>query len=314
MALAKTYDTLNGRIRGETSPQQTNYLTDALRSVTSTVNSKAEQVNSYRYKPYGAQLAKTGAGVDPAFLWTGVSGSRATGRTFAEQYNTLRHFSSALGQWTSQDLLFPSQPAYVYAKANPVSWTDPSGMIPTVECCCKPVFVTFHAERCYGKGSGKKPECWWPVVSGIANADRDWRGHNLTVTLALTLLKPLGSGGDCDLQWTEDFWINGVLFYHSSSFEGSIQAGMWFECKTTASSLTQCDQSIVCKIKDSPGFSPYGRNPLTGQIERGPAVKTKRTINITMNSSRWCPKGTASGTWTQVLEWGAKGDIKVWSP
>ena len=36
-----------------------------LGSVTATVNQSAQVVNTYRNKPYGVQLAKTGAGADP---------------------------------------------------------------------------------------------------------------------------------------------------------------------------------------------------------------------------------------------------------
>jgi hypothetical protein len=60
------YHTVQGRILGEsTSGVRTDYLTDALGSVTATVNSAQAVVNTYRYKPYGEQLAKTGSGTDP---------------------------------------------------------------------------------------------------------------------------------------------------------------------------------------------------------------------------------------------------------
>ena len=60
------YDNVNGRLRGQvTAGVRTGYLTDALGSVTATVQAAAV-VNTYRYKPYGTQLAKTGAGADPA--------------------------------------------------------------------------------------------------------------------------------------------------------------------------------------------------------------------------------------------------------
>jgi hypothetical protein len=48
------YHTVNGRILGETTGGiRTDYLTDALGSVTATVNPSGQVVNRYTYKPYG---------------------------------------------------------------------------------------------------------------------------------------------------------------------------------------------------------------------------------------------------------------------
>jgi hypothetical protein len=54
------YHTVNGRIIGETTGGvQTDYIRDALGSVTATADSSANVVNTYVYKPYGALLART---------------------------------------------------------------------------------------------------------------------------------------------------------------------------------------------------------------------------------------------------------------
>ncbi|HLV81065.1 MAG TPA: hypothetical protein VKT32_12325 [Chthonomonadaceae bacterium] len=78
------YYSLDGQIIGEktTGSPRVDYLTDALGSVTATVNQNAQVVNTYRYKPYGALLAKTGIGTDPAFQWVGTQGYRQTGRSY----------------------------------------------------------------------------------------------------------------------------------------------------------------------------------------------------------------------------------------
>lgn len=128
MALTKTYHTVNGRILGETAGgARTDYLTDSLGSITATVNSSATVVNTYRHKPYGARLVKTGAGADPAFQWTGDSGGKPTGKTFAEQYNRARHYSAQIGSWGSRDRLLWGAQLYCYAFANPTTFIDPSG-------------------------------------------------------------------------------------------------------------------------------------------------------------------------------------------
>jgi hypothetical protein len=70
------YHTVAGRILGETtSGVRTDYLTDALGSVTATVDASQNVINTYRYKPYGEQLAKTGSGADPRFRWVGAFGT-----------------------------------------------------------------------------------------------------------------------------------------------------------------------------------------------------------------------------------------------
>jgi hypothetical protein len=75
------YFSVNGQIIGEkvgNSPR-VDYLTDALGSVTATVDQTGHVINEYRYKPYGTQLSKTGSGPDPAFRWVGSLGYRQTG-------------------------------------------------------------------------------------------------------------------------------------------------------------------------------------------------------------------------------------------
>ena len=79
------YHTLNGEIIAETTGGvRTDYLTDALGSVVATVNQSAQVVNTYRYKPYGAQLAKTGVGDDPAFRWVGQQAYKQTGKKWSD--------------------------------------------------------------------------------------------------------------------------------------------------------------------------------------------------------------------------------------
>jgi len=123
------YDTVNGQLIGETtSGVRTEYLTDALGSVTATVNSSGEIVNTYRYKPYGQLLSKTGSGEDPRYLWTGNTGSRRTLVTYAEQYNQARHYGSKQAAWTTVDPLWPEELEYLYVAGNPIVATDEFGL------------------------------------------------------------------------------------------------------------------------------------------------------------------------------------------
>ena len=123
-----TYRTYNGRLRAEvTDGVRTTYLTDALGSVTATVDSSQTVLNTYRYKPSGDLLAKTGSSPDPRFLWTGDTGSRTTTKAYAEQYNRARHYGSRQGQWTTVDPIWPDERAYGYVNGNPTSYLDQDG-------------------------------------------------------------------------------------------------------------------------------------------------------------------------------------------
>ncbi len=123
------YHTVDGEIQGQTTAGvRTDYLSDALGSVVATVNSSAQVVNTYRHRPYGELLAKTGVGADPRFGWTGVTGSRATLRQFAQQFTRARHFGSSQGQWISVDPTWPNQWPFVYCLARPTTLIDPSGL------------------------------------------------------------------------------------------------------------------------------------------------------------------------------------------
>ncbi len=121
------YHTVNGQMVGQsTGSTFTQYLTDALGSVTATVNGK-RVTNTYRYKPYGERLAKNGTGADPDFQWTGDTGSRVTGRSRAEQYNRARHYGTGQASWTTVDRLWPDEFQYLYTNMIPTSYIDPSG-------------------------------------------------------------------------------------------------------------------------------------------------------------------------------------------
>ena len=124
-----TYRTYNGRLRAEvTDGVRTTYLTDALGSVTATVDSSQTVLNTYRYKPSGDLLAKTGSSPDPRFLWTGDTGSRTTGLAYSEQYNRLRHYGSKQAAWTTVDPRWPKETAYNYCQSAPTRYLDPFGL------------------------------------------------------------------------------------------------------------------------------------------------------------------------------------------
>src|SRR2546423_9960019 len=143
------YYTVNGEIIGEKTGANAriDYLTDALGSVTGTVSQSAQVVNTYRHKPYGAQLAKTGVGADPANRWVGQHGYRQTGKKWSDVYVRARHYDSLSGRWNSVDPLWPKQAPYGYVSANPIGSVDRSGMYEDSECCCCAENMSFEVTR-----------------------------------------------------------------------------------------------------------------------------------------------------------------------
>lgn len=127
------YYSIGGEIVGERTAGATriDYLTDALGSVTSTVNQSAQVANTYRFKPYGSQLAKTGSAPDPKFTWVGTEGYRQTGNQYSESYVLVRHYAETLGQWNTIDPIGADGRdwnLYRYVSSSPSQWMDSSGL------------------------------------------------------------------------------------------------------------------------------------------------------------------------------------------
>ena len=125
-----SYYSFGGEIIGEeTGGVRRDYLTDALGSVTATVTGAGVVENTYRYKPYGEQLAKTGTGGDPKFLWNGRTGYRQMNNPFSSIYVRARHYATSSGRWTTgfRGGLIRSVNDYLYALANPLEYVEPTG-------------------------------------------------------------------------------------------------------------------------------------------------------------------------------------------
>src|SRR5579859_3029400 len=132
MAITNYYS-INGELIGEKvgTSARTDYLTDALGNVTATLNQSGQIVNTYRYKPYGAQLGKRGVGAAPAFGWVGNRVYRQTGKKSSDVYVRTRHYDQADGRWTSKDrITLYVVNLHQYSYASPLSFVDPYGMLP----------------------------------------------------------------------------------------------------------------------------------------------------------------------------------------
>jgi RHS repeat-associated protein len=155
------YYTVNGEIIGEKvgAGARIDYLTDALGSVTATRDQSGAIVNTYRYKPYGGRLAKTGTGADPSFQHVGGGGYRQTGNKYSDVYIRARHYDDATGRWSTKDPLWPHESMYGYCLSSPVRCTDRSGLLSAgTPCATSHVCGSGPCQYCRdGHGCPKPP-------------------------------------------------------------------------------------------------------------------------------------------------------------
>jgi len=105
------------------------YGPDALGSVVATYSAATGALeNTYRNKPFGGQLAKTGTATDPSFRWAGTLGCRQTGMSWSDVHMRARHYSTSVGRWTTRDPLWPEEPDYPYVSDAPTYLVDPFGL------------------------------------------------------------------------------------------------------------------------------------------------------------------------------------------
>jgi RHS repeat-associated protein len=98
------------------------YLLDGLGSVVGLVNTAGVKVNSYRYDPYGEQIAPSQQVANP---WRFASGE-FDGQTGLTKFGA-RYYDPTYGRFTQRH---PSGKdlSYAYGSCNPVNFTDPTGL------------------------------------------------------------------------------------------------------------------------------------------------------------------------------------------
>lgn len=128
MATYTDYYTVDANLIGEEAlGMRTDYLCDALGSITSITNAIPIIAGTYRAKPFGMLLNSTFDAEHPRYRWTGNTGSRTILITNALQYNRFRHYSPAIAGWTTSDAIWPLEAKYNYVRGNPITYVDPRG-------------------------------------------------------------------------------------------------------------------------------------------------------------------------------------------
>lgn len=222
--MSNSYYSVAGRLVGQrVGGTRIDLLSEAVGSVTATASQAGSLVNTYRFRPYGSLLMKTGGGADPRFGWGGTLGYRSgSDRTYCDTYIRARHYGSDQASWTSVDELWPSESAYVYALQNPVNDVDPSGkfIVRRVDGKCgSPIAfqITFASDdaKSVASGLGNNPQ----LLSGpqateyCKNRFPGHTGRTLVVNGTLfhtTSGKPHGRVRDCQRRETGGNDVNEI--------------------------------------------------------------------------------------------------------
>jgi RHS repeat-associated protein len=112
------------------------YLTDRLGSIVGLTDSSGAVVQTYKYEPYGLLRSSTGSVSNPFRF----AGGYRTGSGFGEMYKFgARNYNPVLGRWTQPDPIdqagdLQEGNRYVYAAADPVDLTDPTGCQTKTQC------------------------------------------------------------------------------------------------------------------------------------------------------------------------------------
>jgi RHS repeat-associated protein len=126
MALAVTYTNFNGRIVSETrNGVHSDYLRSTNANTIGLVNAAHVITDTWIYWPYGEVATRIGTNPTP-FQFGGTVGYY-TG-LLNQIYVRARFFLAQLARWLTLDPLWPSESAYGYAAANPVTASDPTGL------------------------------------------------------------------------------------------------------------------------------------------------------------------------------------------
>lgn len=148
MAAKRRFYSANGQIFAQRDESgRKNYVTDGLGSVTG-ASTNGSISGAARYSPLG----RTIAGASGTSLgWIGAQGYVPTARANASHFIGRRHYDSRLGRWTSLDPMWPIMPGYGYASNNPMTKTDPSGLLAVRfefnAFIPRRLFVLFHGGR-----------------------------------------------------------------------------------------------------------------------------------------------------------------------
>lgn len=163
MAMSVVYTNFCGMVVSETrSGVERDYVPDTLGSTAALVDNSESITDRWEYWPYGEVSRRIGTSPTP-FTYVGMLGyfKDLLDKLF---YVRARHLTPDLARWLTVDPLWPKQPAFRYARANPINLVDPSGLSPACVACgiCLGVAVIGATLACAGSPMGflECVSCW----------------------------------------------------------------------------------------------------------------------------------------------------------
>lgn len=252
--LKTSYFCVNGEYIGESSNGvRTDYITDGLGSVVGTVHQNAQVVNTYRYKPFGGLLAKTGVGPDPKLRWVGAHGYRQTNNKYADVHIMRRHDDTTTGRWTTRDPIARETDAvnaYTYALQRPTVLIDPTGLKVDVTNCDRNQSVKQKLDKACGCVNSLTAADWQKINACILKYRRafDPRCETLSKADQACMRQFCGKGcGELHCSWNEDchgFWArcaSDCVFCNNTTKVGC-GMGAW----PIVDVFTPCTTVIIC--------------------------------------------------------------------
>ena len=190
-----TFTTVNGMILSQAKDGiVSHFVPDPLGSVVMVRDTSGNTVYEAEYDPYGNVQSETGT--NPSSLgYVGTLGYIKDSPT--SMYVRARYLLNNLGRWLTKDPLWPSEPGYVYAEADPSRNVDPSG-----NTCQTPPYPT---SECNEKRATLKGGCIAVLCSLLAaNELVEWFRGIPAGEAIIDLITHLGSAGPGPLASASD--------------------------------------------------------------------------------------------------------------
>jgi RHS repeat-associated protein len=160
------YFCIDGELISETrNGVESDYIPDTLGNTLKLVNMSGAVTDEFEYWPYGELRSHTGTSATP-FTFGGTLGYYSD--PWGGEYVRARELDAVRVSWMSMDPLWPEELAFVYGKASPLSYVDPSGLGCSAAqiADCKRRFGARYI-GCYAIPTDVRFESCWPPRVGI---------------------------------------------------------------------------------------------------------------------------------------------------
>lgn len=254
---------------------------------------------TYSYWQYGQVQSSTGSVANP-WQFCGSWGYRSD--TSALTYVGARELSVSTGSWLQPDLAWPFEPRYVYARGNPQTNADPTGLFsiihPPIYCGVKGVVEV-----------GVESSDVTSIASGLGNLPH---AAIIGPSTAISQCAPYVQGRDCGT-----VVVNGSLFDDNSPNLpiGPVLdcTGKYYEGEVYSSEITKCTKlymgsGYICprnlwrnnifQLTYIPGYGSKTQRTVVGEDASGLSFTLVPSPGMTGAAMKTCFSQGSSGTFT----------------